>query len=203
MYPQFKSESGHSEDKMILSDRDIYERLESGDLVIDPIQDIEQQVQPASFDVRLGSTLKTRKEDLAMIDPTRLGEKEVHDVHEIPEGGYAIEPDDFLLGTTIERVEIPNDLLARVQGRSSIGRLAVTVHSTAGIIDPGYRGQITLELTNEGDVPVVLREGMRIGQLTFQELKTPAERPYGDERGSKYQGQNGPTGSRIHQDRDL
>jgi dCTP deaminase len=103
----------------------------------------------------------------------------------------------------MERVEIPPDLIAHVQGRSSIGRLAVVVHATAGIVDPGYRGQITLELSNLGTAPVALKPGTRISQLIFTELTRPAERPYGSERGSKYQDQSGPQASRIQGDEEF
>jgi len=105
-----------------------------------------------------------------------------------------------VLGTTTERVEIPPDLLATVQGRSSLGRLAIVIHATAGIVDPGYKGQITLELSNLGTAPVALTPGMRVSQLIFTELKSPAKRPYGVERGSKYQDQDGPQASRIGSD---
>ncbi|MFB6094989.1 MAG: dCTP deaminase, partial [Halodesulfurarchaeum sp.] len=116
------------------------------------------------------------------------------------EGHFIVHPGDFVLGTTKERVEIPDDLIAHVEGRSSLGRLAIVVHATAGIVDPGYQGQITLELSNLGNAPVALRPGMRISQLTFTELTSPAERPYGEERGSKYQDQSGPQASRIQRD---
>jgi len=113
---------------------------------------------------------------------------------------FILHPGDFVLGTTAERVAIPDDLVAHVEGRSSLGRLAIVVHATAGLCDPGYEGQITLELSNLGTAPVALSPGMRVSQLTFTELKRPAERPYGAERGSKYQGQDGPQASRIGDD---
>ncbi|MEF8915929.1 dCTP deaminase, partial [Natronomonas sp.] len=116
---------------------------------------------------------------------------------------FILHPGDFVLGTTKERVEIPDDLIAHVEGRSSLGRLAVVVHATAGLCDPGYEGQITLELSNLGTAPVALTPEMRISQLTFTELKNPAERPYGAERGSKYQGQAGPQASRIQSDEEF
>jgi dCTP deaminase len=119
----------------------------------------------------------------------------------VPEGDeFILHPGDFVLGTTTERVEIPPDLIAHVQGRSSLGRLAVVVHATAGIVDPGYEGQITLELSNLGTAPVALSPGMRVSQLIFTELSSPAERPYGSDRDSKYQGQSGPQASRIGSD---
>jgi dCTP deaminase len=188
---------------MILSDGDILRRLEAGDLVIDPIDDIDMQVQPASVDLRLGEEfLEFQRTNIPCIHPNR--EEEVGDyVQEtiVNEGDeFILHPGDFVLGTTKERVDIPADLIAHVQGRSSLGRLAVVVHATAGIVDPGYRGQITLELSNLGTAPVALSPGMRVSQLIFTELSAPAERPYGSDRDSKYQNQSGPQASRIGSD---
>ncbi len=206
---------------MILSDGDIRRRLEVGDLVIEPLEDPELQIQPASVDFRLGREfLEFERTNISSIHPDRGDEVEQYvskthvpapdqstiegfDGAEEPKqvnDEFILHPGDFVLGTTMERVEIPDDLIAHVEGRSSLGRLAVVVHATAGIVDPGYRGQITLELSNLGAAPVALKPGMRISQLTFTELKTPAERPYGAERGSKYQGQTGPQASRIQGD---
>ena len=191
---------------MILSDRDIRRRLEDGDLVVDPLSDPDLQVQPASVDLRLGREfLEFQHANIACIHPNDEAEVEEY-VSEtvVDEGGeYVLHPGDFVLGTTVERVEIPADLIAHVEGRSSLGRLAVVVHATAGLCDPGYRGQITLELSNLGRAPVALTPGMRISQLTFTELSSPAERPYGSGRGSKYQDQAGPQASRIQGDREF
>ncbi len=191
---------------MILSDGDILERLETGDLVIEPLDDLDIQIQPASVDLRLGRTfLEFQRTNIPCIHPN--SEQEVDDYVEettIDEGDeFVLHPGDFVLGTTKERVEIPPDLIAHVEGRSSLGRLAVVVHATAGLCDPGYKGQITLELSNLGAAPVALDPDMRISQLTFTELKNPAERPYGTERGSKYQNQEGPQASRIGGDREF
>ena len=188
---------------MILSDDDILARLEAGDLVVDPLDDIEMQVQPASVDLRLGEEfLEFQRANISCIHPNR--EDEISEYVEetvVPEGEeFILHPSDFVLGTTKERVEIPDDLVAHVEGRSSLGRLAIVVHATAGLADPGYQGQITLELSNLGTAPVALTPGMRISQLTFTELKNPAARPYGVERGSKYQDQSGPQASRIGAD---
>ncbi|MEF8802138.1 MAG: dCTP deaminase [Halolamina sp.] len=188
---------------MILSDGDILRRLEAGDLVIDPIDDIDMQVQPASVDLRLGEEfLEFQRTNISCIHPNR--EEEVGEyVQEtnVAEGDeFILHPGDFVLGTTKERVDIPADLIAHVQGRSSLGRLAIVVHATAGIVDPGYRGQITLELSNLGTAPVALSPGMRVSQLIFTELSSPAERPYGSDRDSKYQNQSGPQASRIGSD---
>ena len=207
---------------MILSDADIEDRLESGDLVIEPLADPSLQIQPASVDLRLGREfLEFKRTNIACIHPDRgeevekyvtktsvptgeqatLGGYEADD--RFTENEFILHPSDFVLGTTIERVEIPDDLIAHVEGRSSLGRLAVVVHATAGIVDPGYRGQITLELSNLGSAPVALKPGMRVSQLTFTELKTPAARPYGSGRGSKYQDQRGPQASRIQGDHEF
>jgi len=188
---------------MILSDADILDRLAAGDLAIEPLSDPDLQVQPASVDLRLGREfLEFQHANIPCIHPN--SEQEVAEYVEetyIEEGDeFILHPGDFVLGTTVERVEIPPDLIAHVEGRSSLGRLAIVVHATAGLCDPGYEGQITLELSNLGTAPVALTPGMRISQLTFTELKTPADRPYGAERGSKYQGQRGPQASRIQGD---
>ncbi len=191
---------------MILSDRDILRRLEDGSLVIEPLDDPELQVQPASVDLRLGREfLEFERTNIASIHPDSEDEIADYVAETVVDEGedFVLHPGDFVLGTTVERVEIPPDLIAHVEGRSSLGRLAVVVHATAGLADPGYQGQITLELSNLGTAPVALTPGMRVSQLTFTELTSPAERPYGEERGSKYQGQSGPQASRIEGDREF
>jgi len=188
---------------MILSDVDILGRLEDGNLEIDPIDDLDTQVQPASVDLRLGEEfLEFQRTNIPYIHPDSADEVDdyVTETHVDEGDDFILHPGDFVLGTTKERVSIPADLLATVQGRSSLGRLAIVIHATAGIVDPGYVGQITLELSNLGTAPVALSPGMRVSQLIFTELKTPAKRPYGEERGSKYQGQSGPQASRIDDD---
>ena len=191
---------------MILSDADIARRLAEGSLAIEPLDDPDIQIQPASVDLRLGRTfLEFQHANIPCIHPNSEQEVEeyVEEVDVGEDGEYVLHPGDFVLGTTHERVEIPDDLIAHVEGRSSLGRLAIVVHATAGLADPGYQGQITLELSNLGRAPVSLTPGMRISQLTFTELKTPADRPYGTERGSKYQGQSGPQASKIQADREF
>lgn len=213
---------------MILSDGDIRRRLEKGDLVVEPLDDPELQIQPASLDLRLGRKfLEFRKTGISSIHPDRgfeisnyvretvVGEsrskkqRTLNDFEQLADPDieeqdeFILHPRDFVLGTTKERVEIPADLIAHVEGRSSLGRLAIVVHATAGIVDPGYKGQITLELSNLGSAPVALQPDMRISQLTFTELKNRAERPYGEERGSKYQGQEGPQASRVEEDHEF
>jgi dCTP deaminase len=191
---------------MILSDADILRRLEAGDLVVEPLDDPDIQVQPASVDLRLGREfLEFQHANIPCIHPT--SEREVDEYVEETvvdeDEEFILHPGDFVLGTTRERVAIPDDLIAHVEGRSSLGRLAIVVHATAGLCDPGFKGHITLELSNLGTAPVALTPGMRISQLTFTELKTPADRPYGAERGSKYQDQSGPQASKIQGDREF
>lgn len=188
---------------MILSDQDITERLTNGDLAVEPIDDPDQQIQPASIDLRLGREFVVYKlPHVSSIDTREdAAEQGYTDTVEIEEDEpFILHPGEFVLGSTYEWVEIPDDLVARVEGRSSIGRLAVVVHATAGFIDPGFAGRITLELSNLGRVAVQLYPGMRISQLVFHQMTSPAERPYGPERGSKYYGQEGPVTSRIGND---
>ncbi|MFB6134502.1 MAG: dCTP deaminase [Halanaeroarchaeum sp.] len=191
---------------MILSDGDILERLEEGDLVIEPLGDVALQVQPASVDVRLGREfLEFQRANIPSIHPNSENETEDYTSATVidDEREFILHPGDFVLATTKERVEIPPDLVAQVEGRSSLGRLAVITHATAGFVDPGFRGRITLELSNLGTAPVALTPEMRIAQLVFTELKNPAEKPYGEERGSKYQDQTGPEASRIQGDAEF
>ncbi|MFW5876440.1 MAG: dCTP deaminase [Myxococcota bacterium] len=188
---------------MILSDRDVRARLEAGDVVIDPLKDPELQIQPASVDLRLAARFVVyRLPHVPCIDardPRSV--EEYTEIIEIPEGdGFVLQPGEFALGATEEWVKVPADLVARVEGRSSIGRLAVVVHATAGFIDPGFEGRITLELSNLGRCAVKLYPGMRISQIVFHTMSSPAERPYGAGRGSKYQGQEGAVPSRIGRD---
>ncbi len=191
---------------MILSDADILDRLEAGDLVVEPLDDPALQIQPASVDLRLGREfLEFQRTNIPCIHPDSEREVEEYVTETIvgDDEEFILHPGDFVLGTTEERVEIPDDLIAHVEGRSSLGRLAVVVHATAGLADPGFRGRITLELSNLGTAPVSLTPGMRISQLTFTELTTSADRPYGAERGSKYQDQAGPQASKIQGDSEF
>ncbi|MDD9942337.1 MAG: dCTP deaminase [Myxococcales bacterium] len=188
---------------MILSDKDLKARLARGDLVVGPMADPELQLQPASIDVRLDREfIVYRPAQIACLDP-RDGatiEAATERIVVDEEEGFILHPGEFGLGSTVERVTIPADLVARVDGRSSIGRLAVVVHATAGFIDPGFSGQITLELSNIGPIPVRLYPGMRVAQLVLYTMTSAAERPYGPARGSRYQHQQGPVVSRISRD---
>lgn len=175
---------------MILSDRDLRQRLRDRSIVVEPLADLELQLQPASIDLRLGRQF-------------RRAVRASEEVEELSEGDdFVLGPGEFALGTTLERVHVPTDLVARVEGRSSIGRLAILVHATAGFIDPGFEGEITLELANLGPAPASLRVGARICQIVFHVLTSPVERPYGPARGSKYAGQKGPTPSRLEEDHE-
>ena len=191
---------------MILSDRDLKARIDAGEIGITPLDDPILQIQPASVDLRLGSTFVVyRLPHVPCIDS--LDPKSITGYTEeivIGEGqAFVLQAGEFALGSTLERVRVPNDLVARVEGRSSIGRIAIVVHATAGFIDPGFEGEITLELSNIGRCAVKLYPGMRISQVVFHTMTSPAERPYGPGRGSKYQGQTGPVASRLAVDPQL
>lgn len=188
---------------MILNDRDIKRHLESGHIVIDTLTDPDLQIQPASVDLRLSDTFVVyRLSHIPCIDPRDKDTLSKYtETVQVEEGeAFILHPGEFVLGSTEEWVKIPADLVARVEGRSSIGRLAVVVHATAGFVDPGFEGRITLELSNLGRMAVKLYPGMRISQLVFHTMTEAAERPYGPARGSKYFGQTGPETSRIAKD---
>jgi dCTP deaminase len=183
---------------VILSDGTIRKLLAEGRLVIDPHTD--EQIQPASVDVRLGGEfLVFRNHATSVIDPydrpRDLMEK-VTTAEGIP---FILHPGEFVLGTTLEEIGLPDDMVARVEGKSSLGRLGLLIHATAGFVDPGWpRGQITLELSNVATLPIKLWPGMRIGQLSFHMLDAPAQRPYGSPGlNSKYTGQRGPMASQY------
>lgn len=190
----------------ILSDKTIKEYLEEGKIVIDPLKD-EQQIQPSSVDMRLGDEFKVFK----VIRKPYIDPKDEENIAEymesstVPEGeAFIIHPNEFALATTQEYVKVPDDLVARVEGRSSMGRLGVTMHVTAGYVDPGFEGRITLEISNIGAMPVALYPGQRVCQLVFETMTTPAELPYGHpKRNSKYMKQLKPESSRVKLDYEL
>jgi dCTP deaminase len=188
---------------MILSDRDIRARLSKGDLQIGPLSNEALQIQPASVDLRLGREfLVYHAARVSCLDPREpSGIADAMDrVLVEPDRAFVLHPGEFALGTTEERVRMPADLVGMVDGRSSVGRLAVVVHATAGLIDPGFEGQITLELSNIGAIPVKLYPGMRIAQIVLHQMTSAAEQPYGVARGSHYINQSGPQPSRIRLD---
>ncbi len=182
---------------MLLSDRDLKKALDSGRIKINPEPDFPTQLGSCSIDLRLGNTFRIFDYSRhAFIDPFKPDEftKEIR----IKEGeAFIIQPGDFVLGTTIENVEIPDDLVGGLEGRSSMGRLGIIVHSTAATIDAGWRGHITLELANMGKLPVALYPGMRICSISFEELTSPAEVPYYKKKNAKYVNQKGPGESKI------
>jgi len=183
---------------MILSDRDIRAQIASGRIVIDPFD--PDCVQPSSVDLHVDQQFRVfANSRYPYIDVA----KEMPDLTELVEvkgeEPFILHPGEFVLGSTAERVAIPDDLVARLEGKSSLGRLGLLIHSTAGYVDPGWDGYLTLELSNVANLPITLYAGMKIGQISFFQLTSPAEVPYGS-AGNKYQGQRGPTPSRFFQD---
>lgn len=188
---------------MVLSDRDIKKALESGKLKVTPAPDLTTQLGSNSLDLRLGKTFRIFEHSKhAYIDPTKknIGDDVTREIEVKRNEAFIMQPGDFVLATTIEYLEIPNDHVGRLEGRSSIGRLGVIVHSTAASIECGFRGSITLELANMGKMPVALYPGMRICSVSFEQLSSPAEVPYYKKKGAKYIGQKGPDESRIHKE---
>ena len=185
---------------VILSDRTLREQLAAGRIVIDPLDEL--LIQPSSIDVRISNLFRVfRNHTRAVIDVkqdlTELTELIEIDHHN-PDAAFMLHPGEFVLGSTLERVAVPDDLVGRVEGKSSLGRLGLLIHSTAGFIDAGFDGHITLELANVASLPITLYPGMKIGQISFMSMTTPADNPYGKgAKGSKYQGQRGPTPSRY------
>ena len=183
---------------MILSDRSILEALEEGRIEIDPFH--RDCLQPASVDLHLGPTFRVFHNARKPYIDVRQPQDDLTEIVEVPEGGCLIlHPHEFVLGSTIERIRLPADIVARLEGKSSLGRLGLLIHSTAGFVDPGWDGRLTLELSNVANLPITLYPGMKIGQVSFYQLTTPALYPYGSpEVGSKYQGQQGPMPSRFY-----
>ena len=188
---------------MILSDRTIKERMRSGDLTIDPLG--ENAIQPASVDVRLGpEILVFRNNWRTHIDVTASADDVAERLVIEDDRPFLLHPGQFALGSTLERVTIPADLVARIEGKSSLARYGLLIHSTAGFVDPGWDGKLTLEFSNVGILGITLRAGMKIGHISFTRLTTPADNPYGSSvLRSKYQGQDGPAASRYYMDYQL
>lgn len=182
---------------VILSDRSIREQVAAGRIVIDPLD--ERCIQPSSVDLHVDALFRVfRNHTMGFID-VREQLDELTELVEIPpDGVFILHPGEFVLGSTQERVALPDDLVARLEGKSSLGRLGLLIHSTAGFVDAGFDGHLTLELSNVANLPITIYPGMKIGQISFLQMTTPAERPYGSTHvGSKYQGQRGPTPSRY------
>ena len=185
---------------MVLSDHTIKEELDKGRIVIDPLD--PQCIQPASVDVHLDAKLLVFRNTLRPYIDVR---KNMDDLTEMVEASeetpFILHPGEFALGSTMENIELPADLVARLEGKSSLGRIGLVIHSTAGYVDPGWKGRLTLELSNMARLPITLYYKMRIGQISFERLTTPADRLYGSASlGSKYQGQTEPTPSRSYRD---
>ncbi len=182
---------------MILSDRSIREELGSGRIVIDPLDPAD--IQPSSVDLRLDRYFRVFRNHTMRVIDVREDQEELTELVEIDaEDAFILHPGEFVLGSTKERVSLPTDLVARLEGKSSLGRLGLLIHSTAGFVDAGWDGHLTLELSNVATLPITLYPGMKIGQISFLKMTTPAEVPYGSSQvGSKYQGQRGPTPSRY------
>ena len=183
---------------MLLSDRDIREQLETGRVGLEPLE--LGMIQPSSIDVRLDKYFRLfNNHKYPFIDP-REDQSELTQLVEVKDGEpFILHPGEFVLGSTYELVTLPDDIAARLEGKSSLGRLGLLTHSTAGFVDPGFSGHVTLELSNVATLPIKLWPGMKIGQLCFIRLTSPAEKPYGSaEYSSRYQGQRGPTASRSH-----
>ena len=184
---------------MILSDHSIREAIAAGRIQLDPFD--ESLVQPASVDVRLDRYFRVFLNHTMPVIDVKKNLEELTRLVEIDEGNsFVLHPGEFVLGSTLERVALPVDLVARIEGKSSLGRLGLLIHSTAGFIDPGWDGHITLELSNVANLPITLYPGMKVGQISFLRMTTPADNPYGSTKvGSKYQGQRGPTPSRYYE----
>lgn len=188
---------------MILSDGDIKKALESKKIIIEPSLDYSTQLGSCSIDLRLGNAFRVFDYSrYPYIDPTRKDySNEITKEVVVKEGdNFIMQPGDFVLAVTLETVKIPADLMGRLEGRSSLGRLGLVVHSTASIFDPGWDGKPVLELGNLGRMAISLTPGMRICAMTFEELSSPAEIPYTKKANAKYTFQNGPDESRIHRD---
>ena len=185
---------------MIFSDRTILESIESGRIEIDPFD--ASFVQPSSVDLRVDSIFWVfENHRYPHIDPREPQEDLTKAVTVPVDEAFVLHPGEFVLGSTFERVRLGSDIVARLEGKSSLGRLGLLIHSTAGFVDPGFDGYLTLELSNVANLPIAIYPGMKIGQISFYQMTTEADHPYGSsEAGSKYQGQRGPTPSRSHID---
>jgi dCTP deaminase len=183
---------------VILSDASIRKELAQGRIVIDPLE--ESYIQPSSVDLRVDRYFRVFRNDTTpFIDP-KLPQEDLTELVEVADDkAFILHPGEFVLGSTLERVALPDDLVARLEGKSSLGRLGLLIHSTAGFVDAGWDGHLTLELSNVANLPIAIYPGMKIGQISFIQMTSAADHPYGSETtGSKYQGQRGPTPSRYY-----
>jgi dCTP deaminase len=183
---------------MLMSDRDIRASIEAGQIGLEPLE--MGLLQPSSIDVRLDRLFRLfDNHKYAFIDPSEQQDELTRLIEVDPTEPFILHPGEFVLGSTYEFVTLPDDVAARLEGKSSLGRLGLLTHSTAGFVDPGFKGHVTLELSNVATLPIKLWPGMKIGQLCFFKLTSPSEHPYGSEKySSRYQGQRGPTASRSY-----
>lgn len=184
---------------MVLSDHTIKLELAAGRIIIDPCD--ADDIQPSSVDLHLGDDFQVfRNSRYPYIDPGREQPGLTERVTASREEPFVLHPGEFALGTTVERITLPTDTVGRLEGKSSLGRLGLLIHSTAGYVDPGWEGRLTLELSNVANLPILLTPGMKIGQISFSRMTTEVDRPYGHpDLGSKYQGQSEATPSRMHE----
>jgi dCTP deaminase len=191
---------------MIYSDRDIKRLLIEGAIKIDPAPNLEIQLGSCSLDLRLSHEFSLFEYNKHPYIDIRDPEQALHttrQIHVEADEAFVLHPGSFVLAVTIERVELPDDIVGRLEGRSSLGRLGIIVHATASVIDPGWRGRVVLELANHGALPVALYPGMRICSLTFEPLSTPSDRPYWRKAAAKYADQSGLIPSRIADDPEV
>jgi len=186
----------------VLSDRDIRAALEAGTVKIRPYDAVD--LQPSSVDLHLDHAFRVFRNNRYPFIDVRQPQPDLTELLRIEDDEpFILHPGEFVLGQTLEWVELPNDLVARLEGRSSLGRLGLLIHSTAGYVDPGWKGNLTLELSNVANLPIALYATMRIGQISFFQMSSPVDRPYGSpELGSRYQGQSEPTASAYYRDFD-
>ncbi len=184
----------------VLADRDIRSELEDGRVRIDPYDPAD--LQPSSVDLHLDRSFRVFRNNRYPYIDVRAQQPDLTELLRVEdEEAFILHPGEFVLGQTLEWVELPDDLVARLEGKSSLGRLGLLIHSTAGYVDPGWKGNLTLELSNVANLPIALYYGMKIGQISFFRMSSPVERPYGSAGlGSKYQGQSEPTASAYHAD---
>jgi dCTP deaminase len=181
---------------MVLSDATIARLLGEGKIEIDPYDD--SLLQPSSVDVRVDKLFRVFHNNRYAFIDVKEEQEELTELVEVEDRPFILHPGEFVLGSTLERVKLPDDLVARLDGKSSLGRLGLLIHSTAGFIDPGWDGHVTLELSNVANLPITIYPGMKIGQISFMQMTEPATTPYGASAiGSKYKGQKGPTASRY------
>ena len=184
----------------MLSDVDIKSSIKNKDIEISPL--VEEFIQPSSVDLRVGADFRVfENHKYSHIDPKAKQDDLTTLVTSSMEEPFVLHPGEFVLGTTFEKVSLSNKVVARLEGKSSLGRIGLLIHSTAGFVDPGFTGYLTLELSNVANLPIKIYPEMKIGQISFYYLNSPSESKYGsDIYGSKYQGQEGPTPSRSHND---